>query len=46
MATETKGAAHRLCLASWERLSTVKGTVIPRVGEIAMIDRAGSERIA
>lgn len=44
MATETKGAAHRLCLASWELLSTFKGAVIPRVGETVMIDRAGSER--
>ncbi len=42
MAT-SNGTTHRLCLTSWELLSTFKGAVIPRVGETVMIERAGAE---
>lgn len=37
-------ATHRLCLSSWELLQTFKGAVIPRVGELVVIERDGKEQ--
>ncbi|MBL8683208.1 MAG: hypothetical protein JNK05_28830 [Myxococcales bacterium] len=43
MATSPPPVTHRLCLASWELVATFEGAVIPRVGEVVSIDRAGRE---
>jgi hypothetical protein len=36
-------AAHRICLSSWELLQVFHGSVIPRQGELLLIERDGRE---
>lgn len=36
-------SAHRICLTSWELLQVFHGSVIPRQGELLLIEKDGRE---
>jgi hypothetical protein len=40
----SRPTSHRICLTSWELLEVFQGSVIPREGEVLMLDREGQEQ--
>ncbi len=40
----SRPTTHRICLQSWELLDVFQGNVIPREGEVLVLDKEGTEK--